>query len=270
MRGVPTKKSEQEVMLKLLEQDIDVLIVALYSLEDETAHIVDKAHAKGIKTIGFGVNVKNSPSVVEDTWAAATTLGYYLQNALNREGVLVQTAENKGFYTPFDMEADMLDLMTKYEPKMTMLPFMPGSVSTKDTIGKGRENMTNLLAQHPEPGSIQAHVSWWWPLTIGAGQALKESGRNDIKLLNHYFSNEFLEAMANQTYPIEFSTDVPWHTIGRKCGEMAMAMGRGRSVPNHVFRAPVTAIIPEEAKKALAHVQEMDAQAISMLKEYGG
>jgi ABC-type sugar transport system substrate-binding protein len=270
LRGVPSKASEQEVMLELLDRDIDALVVGLYSLENDTAHIVDKARDLGIKTVGFGVDVKDSPAVVEDTWATAMTLGYYLHNVLDRRGTIVQTAENKGFYTPFDMEADMLDLMTGYEPKMSVLPFMAGSVSTKDQIGKGRENMSALLAANPEPESVSALVSWWWPLSIGAGQAMKLAGRNDVRILNHYFSIDLLKAMAAQTYPIEFSTDVPWHTIGRKCAELAMAMGRGETVPNHTFRAPVTAILPEEAERALRHIEEMDLQAIALLKPHGG
>ena len=53
---------------------------------------------------------------------------------------MVQTAEAKGFYTPFDMESEMLDMMTKYEPRMKMLPFMPGGVSTagRDLEGPGK------------------------------------------------------------------------------------------------------------------------------------
>ena len=271
MRGIPSKKSEQEIMLKLLDRDIDVMVVALYSLEDETTYIVDKAREKGIKTVGFGVNVKDSPAVVEDTWATAMTLGYYLLNVLNRRGSIVQTAEEKGFYSPFDMEADMLDLMVKYESKMSVLPFMSGSVSTaKDQVGKGRENMSALLAEHPEPGAISALVSWWWPLSVGGGQALKTANRNEIRILNHYFSADLLNAMMTQNYPIEFSTDVPWHTMGRKCAELAMAMGRGESVPNHTFRVPVTAIVYEEAEKALRHIEEMDLQAINLLKSYDG
>ena len=63
--------------------------------------------------------------MVEDTWATATTLGYYVHNALGHRGTIVQTAEDKGFYTPFDMEADMLDLMTKYETRMKCCPSCP-------------------------------------------------------------------------------------------------------------------------------------------------
>lgn len=270
IRGEPTKASEQEAERQLLDRDIDVLCMGIYSLESETAYIAEDAHSRGIKTIGFAVPVKDSPAVVEDTWATAITLGYYVQNALQRQGTLVQTAEDKGFYTPFDMEADMLDLMTKYEPRMDMLPFMPGSVSTQDQISKGRENALSLLQANPDPDSLSAIISWWWPLTIGAGQALRQMDRDDVRLFNHYFSDQLLGEMAGGNLPVEFSTDVPWHTLGRKTGELAMALGRGEDVEPHVYRVPVTAITLEEAGEALAEVQEMDEQAIALLREYGG
>ncbi|MEO1190916.1 MAG: substrate-binding domain-containing protein [Pseudomonadota bacterium] len=270
VRGKPTKASEQEAERTLMDRDIDVLCMGIYSLESETAYIADEAKERGIPTVGFAVPVKDSPAVVEDTWATAMTLGYFVQNDLQRQGTLVQTAEDKGFYTPFDMEADMLDLMTKYEPRMNMLPFMPGSVSTQDQISKGRENMLSLLQANPEPGSVSGLISWWWPLTIGAGQGMRQMGRTDVTLYNHYFSDQLLQAMAAEAYPIIFSTDVPWHTLGQKTAELAMALGRGEDVPNYVYQVPVTAIVQPEAAAALAEVQEMDKQAIALLKEYGG
>lgn len=270
VRGEPTKRSEQDAELALLDRDIDVLIMGIYSLESETAYIAEQAHAKGIKTVGFGVNVKDSPAVMEDSFATGITMGYFAQNALQRQGTIQQTAESKGFYAPFDMEGDMLDLMTKYEPRMEMLPFVSGSTSTSDQISKGRENMLALLQANPEPGSISAFVSWWWPLTVGAGQALRQMGRDDVRLFNHYFSDQLLGEMAAGQMPIEFSTDVPWHTMGTKVAELAVAIARGEDIPNDSFRVPVTAIVQEEAASALAEVQAMDKQAIALLQDYGG
>lgn len=270
VRGTPSKQSEQDSARALLDRNIDVLVLGIYSLESETAYIVDEAKKRGIKTVGFAVPVKESPFVQEDTYATGATLTYFVHNVCQRQGTFVQTAESKGFYTPFDQEADQFELMTKYEPRMKILPFMSGSTSTSDEISKGRENMLSLLEAHPQPGSVTGLISWWWPFTIGAGQALKQMNRTDVKLFNHYFSDQLLQEMAAGTYPIEFSTDVPWHTMGKKVGEMAMAMGRGVAIKPYMYRVPVTAILPEQAKDALTEVQEMDKQAIAFLKQYGG
>lgn len=270
VRGEPSKQSEQDAERALLDRDIDVLCLGIYSQESETAFIVDEAKSRGIKTIGFAVPVKESPAVVEDSFATGITMGYYVQNRLQRQGSIVQTAEDKGFYTPFDMEADTVDMMTKYESRMKMLPFLPGSVSTQDQISKGRENALALFEANPQPGSVNAFISWWWPLTLGAGQAQAQMGRDDVLLFNHYFSDQLLQAMVNKQVKIEFSTDVPWHLIGQKTGELAMALGRGEKVDPYIYHVPVTAIVAEEAEKALADVQAMDAQAIALLKEYGG
>lgn len=270
VRGQPSKQSEQEAERALLDRGIDVLCLGIYSLESETAYIADEAHKRGIKTVGFAVTVKDSPAVMEDTWATAMTLGYFLQNYLRRQGNIAQTAEARGFYTPFDMEVDMLSLMTTFEPRMKMLPFVGGGVSTQDEISQGRQNMLALLQAHPQPGSLAGFVSWWWPFTLGAGQALKQMNRDDVPLFNHYFSDQLLDAMASKAMPIVFSTDVPWHIIGKKTAELALALGRGEKVPNNVYHVPVTAITQDEAAKSLAEVQAMDKQAIDLLKKYGG
>lgn len=270
IRGEPSKTSEQDVERALMDRKIDALVMGIYSLESETAYIADEAKKRGIPTVGFAVSVKDSPSVTEDTWGTATTLGYYVHNALERRGTIVQTAEDKGFYSPFDQEADMLDLMTKYETRMKMLPFMPGTVSTQDQISKGRDNVLALLQANPKPGSVNAIVSWWWPLIVGAGQALQQAGRKDVRLFNHYFSDQLLTDMAAKKYPVEFCTDVPWHLLGKKTGELAMALARGQKLAPDRYVVPVTAITQDKAGAALAEVQKMDKEAIALLGKYGG
>ena len=79
-----------------------------------------------------------------------------------------------------------------------------------------------------------------------------------------------LTAMAAKTYPLEFSTDVPWHLLGEKTAHLAVQLGRGETVPNNVYRVPITAITVDQAAKTLAELQEMDKQAIALLKQYGG
>jgi len=151
-----------------------------------------------------------------------------------------------------------------------MLEFISGSTSTDDQISKGRENMLALLQAHPEPGSLSALVSWWWPLTIGAGQALVQTGRTDVKLFNHYFSDQLLGAMESGNVPVEYSTDCQYHSMGAKVAEIALALGRGEDVPNNVYQAPITAIEQAGAAKALEEVQAMDEAAIAYLKDFGG
>lgn len=269
VRGEPSKQSEQDSARQLMDRGIDVLVLGIYSQESETAYIVDEAHRRGIKTVGFMVPVKDSPSVQEDTWATGTAMGYWIHNKLARQGTVVQTAEDRGFYTPFDMECDQLELMTKFEPRMKMLPFMTGATSTSDEISKGRENALSLLQSNPDPESIQAIVSWWWPLTVGASQALTQMNRKAI-VANHYFSDQLLSEMASPDSPIQFSTDVPYHTAGDKIGEIALALGQGQDIPNYTYHVPVTAIEKSEAANALTELKAMDEKAIALLKNYGG
>ncbi|MFA1671953.1 sugar ABC transporter substrate-binding protein [Rhizobium mongolense] len=270
VRGTPSKQSEQDSARTLLDRDIDVLVIGIYSLESETAYIVEEAQKRNIKTVGFAVPVKDSPAYMEDTYGTGMALSYYVHNVTGRQGTFVQTAENKGFYTPFDMEADQFELMAKYEPRMKLLPFMPGTVSTQDQISKGRENVLSLLQANPDPGSITGIISWWWPLTIGAGQALQQMGRTDLKIFNHYFSDQLLGEMAAGKMPIEFSTDVPWHIMGEKVAETAIKLGQGEAVLPYHHRVPVTQITKDQASQSLAEVQKMDQEAIAFLKQFGG
>ena len=270
VRGEPSKQSEQDAALALLDRDINVLVLGIYSLESETAFIAEEAHKRGIKTVGFCVNVKDSPAYLEDTWGTAIAMGHYIQNVLGRTGRIAQTAESRGFYTPFDMQSDMLSLMTSFEPRMEMLPFISGSVSSDDQISKGRENMLALLQANPEPGSIAGFMSWWWPLTIGAAQAVQQMGRDEVKIFNNFTSDQLLGEMASGNSPIAFSTDVPYHTIGEGVGKLALALGRGEEVPNVSYRAPVVTILPEEASKVHDEIRAMDEAAIAYLKQFGG
>jgi ABC-type sugar transport system substrate-binding protein len=270
VRGTPSKQSEQDSARTLLDRDIDVLVLGIYSLESETAFLVDEAKKRNIKTVGFAVPVKESPFVTEDTYGTGATLSYHVLNVTGRQGTFVQTAESKGFYTPFDQEADQFALMASYEPRMKVLPFMSGSVSTQDQISKGRENVLSLLQANPEPGSLTGIISWWWPLTIGAAQALQQMGRTDVRIFNHYFSNQLLEEMVKPNSPVEFSTDVPWHLMGEQVADIAMKLGRSEEVPNYQSRVPVTAIVKSEASKALDEVKKMDEEAIAFLKQYNG
>jgi ABC-type sugar transport system substrate-binding protein len=269
IRGEPSKQSEQDAARQLLDRGIDVLVLGIYSTESETAYIVDDAHRRGIKTVGFMVNAKDSPAVLEDTWGTGAIMGNWIQNKLQRQGTIVQTAEDRGFYTPFDQEVDMLTLMTKYEPRMKMLPFMTGSVSTTDEISKGRENCLSLLQAHPDPNSLQLITSWWWPLTIGAAQALQQMNRKAI-VTNHYFSNQLLSEMASPDSPIQFSTDVPYHIAGGRVGQLAIALGQGQDVPNDSYMTPISFISKDQAAQALTELKSMDDQAIALLKQYGG
>lgn len=270
VRGTPSKQSEQESARALLDRNIDVLVIGIYSLESETAYLVDEAKKRGIKTVGFAVPVKESPFVTEDTYGTGATLSYHVLNVTGRQGTFVQTAESKGFYTPFDQEADQFNLMAGYEPRMKVLPFMSGSVSTQDQISKGRDNVLALLQANPEPGSLTGIISWWWPLTIGAAQALQQMGRTDVRIFNHYFSNQLLEEMVKPNSPVEFSTDVPWHLMGEQVAEIAIKLGKGETVPPYQSRVPVTAITKDQAAQSLAEVQKMDEEAIAFLKDYGG
>lgn len=270
VRGTPSKQSEQDSARTLLDRDIDVLVLGIYSLESETAYLVEEAQRRGIKTVGFAVPVKDSPFVTEDTYGTGTVMGYHVMNATGRQGTFVQTAESRGFYTPFDQEGDTFALMASYEPRMKLLEFMSGSVSTQDQISKGRENVLSLLQANPQPGSITGIISWWWPLTIGAAQALRQMNRSDVRIFNHYFSNQLLEEMSQPDSPIEFSTDVPWHTMGEMVAETAIKLGQGEEVPPFHSRVPVTQITKDQAAEALAEVQKMDEEAIAFLAQYGG
>lgn len=271
LRGQPSKKSEQEMERALLDRNIDALIMGIYSTEQETAFIARDAHKRGIKTVGFAVNVIDSPAVIEDSFGTSLKLGYYVQDTLQRQGTVVQTAENPGFYLPFDMEVALMDLIVKYSPKMKMLQFMPGGVSTEDETAISRKNVTALLEAHPKKGSINALVSWWWPDTLGAAQAIKRMNRTEIKVFNHYFSNQFLSDWASGQYEIAASTDTPWTDMGDAVAEIAVAMARGESVPPRTYHVPVRFITTaKEAGQWLNQLKEWDAEAIKLLKQYGG
>ena len=269
VRGTPSKQSEQDSARALLDRNIDVLVLGIYSLKSETAFIVDDAKKRGIKTVGFAVPVKESPFVTEDTYLTGMTLTYFAHNYCQRQGTFVQTAESKGFYTPFDQEADQFDLMTKYEPRMKVLPFMSGSVSTQDQISKGRENVLSLcrpirnLARSPAsfPGGGRDHRR-------RSGATADESHRRED--LQPLFLGPAPAGNGGGHLPHRLLHRRPLASDGQKGWRNGHGHGSRRRYQALDVAVPVTAILPEQAKESLAEVQDMDKQAIAFLKQYGG
>ncbi|WP_246687092.1 hypothetical protein [Mesorhizobium sp. M3A.F.Ca.ET.201.01.1.1] len=270
VRGEPSKQSEQQGQLQLLDQNIDVLILGVLQTESETAFIVDQAQQRGIKTVGFQVTAKNSPAIVEDSFTAGVQMAYLVQNELSRQGAVVQTAEDRGFFAGFDKSVDTVELMTKYEPRMKCLPFMPGSVSTSDQMAKGRENTLSLLQANPDPASVQAIIAWWWPLAVGAAQALRTAPDRDIMLACYYFSDQLLSEMASPGSKIKIAMDSPWRVSGEKVVDLAMLLGRGEKVENIVYYTETETIRPPQAAATREKLLAEDKAAIELLAKYGG
>lgn len=270
LRGQPTKESERSAEEQLLTRKVDALIMGIYQTELESKATAMRAHSRGIPTIGFATHVYQSPTVMEDTFGTALKLGNWVLDKLQRQGTVVQTAENPGFYQPFDIEVSMLNLMTHWEPRMTMLPFLPGGVSTENERSHSRQNVTTLLTSHPQKGSVNAIVSWWWPDSLGAADALRQTGRKEILIASHYFSNELLTYMARPDSLIEASTDTPWDIIGTKAGDLAVRMARGERIDPFTYYVPVTFITKNQAAQTLQSITQLDNHVISLLSKYGG
>jgi ABC-type sugar transport system substrate-binding protein len=156
-RGEPTKDSERNAEEQLLTRGIDALVMGIYQTQLESKATAQRAQSRGIPTVGFATYVYNSPAVVEDQFGTALKLGNWVLDKLQRRGTVVQTAENPGFYQPFDIEVSMLNLMVKWQPQMTMLPFLPGGVSTQNERQLSRQNVTSLLSAHPPKGIGERH-----------------------------------------------------------------------------------------------------------------
>ena len=103
-----------------------------------------------------------------------------------------------------------------------------------------------------------------------AADALRQTGRTEIIIANHYFSNELLTYMSQPNSLILASTDTPWHILGTKTGELAVRMARGKRIPPTTYFVPVTFIEKKDAATTLADVKRMDSEVIALLKHYGG
>ena len=172
--------------------------------------------------------------MVEDTWGTAMAMGY-LQNALNRQDVFARPPRIAASIRPSTWRSTCWSSMTKYEPRMGRCP-SSRRAGTSDEISMGRENVLSLLQAHPEPDSLPGFVSWWWPLTLGAGQAMKQMNRKNITLFNHYFSNQFLDR-GQQPGPMLFSTDVPWHIWATRPANSRFRLVAARTCQPRLSRA---------------------------------
>lgn len=273
LRGVPSGDSERSVMRRLMQMDIKSLAVGIYSKRSESIAIVKEAKQKGIKTTGWITFAVDSPSVQEDAFGVALTLCRKMIEDAGGEGGVLYTAESPGFYPPFDMMCTFLEGFMKYQPRMKLFPYVDGGVSTADEIALSRKNFGAVFRANPQKGTFKVIMSFWWPDTIGAIQAMREQGRDKegILVYNQYVSHTFYSEMARPDTPVVGTTDTDWRWIGEKLGEILVDQAKGKEIPeNQIFWCPVPFHPKAKAQELLEWTAKTDEWTHKKLREYGG
>lgn len=116
-------------------------------------------------------------------------------------------------------------------------------------------------------------MSFWWPDTIGAIQAMREQGRDKegILVYNQYASKTLYTEMARPDSPLVGTTDTDWRWIGEKLADVLVDLAKGKDVPqNEIFWCPVPFYPKAKAQELLDWITKTDEWTHNKLKEYGG
>ena len=273
MRGTPGGDSERAVMRRLMQMKVDALPIGIYSNRSESIPLVKEAQGLGIKTAGWITYAVDSPCVMEDAWAVANKLCQMMVANTGGEGGVVYTAESPGFYPPFDMMGKFLETFLKFQPRMENLGYVDGGVSTEDEVAKSRRNFTAFFRAHPKKGSVKVVMSFWWPDTIGAIQAMRDLGRDKegILVFNQYVSKTLYEEMARADSPIVGTTDTDWRWIGEKLGNLLVDLAEGKKISaNENYWCPVPWYPKSQAPELLKALIKTDEWTHEKLIKYGG
>jgi ABC-type sugar transport system substrate-binding protein len=274
LRGSPSSESTLSVCRRLLQMNIKSLVVGIYPNRSESMGLAKEAHEKGVKTVGWGgTNIVDSPFITDDMWGNALNVGKKLYVFTQGEGGILHTNESKGFFPPADIMDNLFEVFMKYQPRMKLYPFIDGGVSTQDEIALSRNNFAAVFKANPKKGAFKGIVSWWWPNTIGAIQAMREQGRDKegIGVFSTFVAKTLLTEMVRADTPLVGTMDIDCKAMGVTIAEYLYRLAKGENLSEEiVIWIPYKWIPRDQAKAALDNFNKEIEWTQKKLKEYGG
>jgi ribose transport system substrate-binding protein len=229
--GQADPRKHNENIENLINSGVDGLIIQLGDAQ-QLAPVVAKAVAKGIPVVTTSVGARTDGALTEvggDEALLATLLSRVLLSSINYEGdVYVLWVPGAPL---LETRKRVLEAMAKDYPKVR-LHDMP----TDQTPAKSQSLMEDLLTANPEPGSIAAVWGSADILASGAVQAIRQAGRNEIKVAGIDGDRIGFQMLLSDGSPFISTVvqDVP--RIGELAGQAVLdAMNGKKDFPNLLF-----------------------------------
>ncbi len=209
---------------------------------------------KALKAAGIPVFTVDhlSPSAVNNTtsdnYYMGSTVGRYMADAIGGKGNVVLFNAFEGALRICGIRAQMAKYVWQDYPGIKIIqPELAEAYANSPE--DARKKTLDLLTQHPK-GTIDAiHVTCWDQPAIGVVQALKETGRSEIKVTALDAGPDTLEIMAEKDSPFVANVAQQPHKIGATAATNVAKHFAGQTLLPQTFVDVVPVNGAEEAKK---------------------
>ncbi|WNF38836.1 sugar ABC transporter substrate-binding protein [Bacillaceae bacterium IKA-2] len=202
-----------DAIAQTIQENYDGLIIS-HGDDEATVNAVQDAVDKGIKVATFDSNgdlatIEGVTLTSQDDEALAALAFDQLIEDYDAEANIV--------YLWVDGFPPMVRRNTVYQDRLDNNPGLTEverfGVAAADTSVQTQNAVAAMLNKHPE-GSIDAIFATWDAFAIGAARAIKEAGRDEIKIYGIDVSNADLEIMQEQDGPWTYTAAVDPKLIG--------------------------------------------------------
>lgn len=251
-----SEKFHQEI-INSLEDDYDGYIIS-HGDDPETVEDVKKLIDSGKKVVTFDSNTD-----------LAKINGVTLTS--QNDEVLAKLAMEQ-LIDDFDGQADILYLWVDGFPPMVRRNVVyqeaiknnPGinevgrfGVASADTSGDTKDAVVKMLNEHPK-GEIDAIFATWDAFAIGAVEAIKETGRDEIKIYGIDVSNTVLSLMQEEGNPWKYTAAVDPKLIGEINMRLVLKKLAGEETPqNYNLEAYLIAQSELQASKEAVKMSDL-------------
>lgn len=229
--GGADPRKHNENIESLINSGVSGIIVQLGDPQ-QLAPVVAKANAAGIPVVTTSVGSKTEGAIADvggDEALMAAMLARTLLSSIDYKGTVV------GFWVP---GAPLLETRKRvFDAVVADYPAVKVQwVPTEHSVAKVQTQMEDLLTANPEPGSIAGVWGAYDLLVSGAVEAIRRSGRDEIKVASIDGDRVGFQMLLDEGSPFVATIvqDVP--AIGRLAAEnLVSAIGGKKDFPSAIF-----------------------------------
>ncbi|MFC3883327.1 sugar ABC transporter substrate-binding protein [Bacillus songklensis] len=198
---------------------------------------VKRAIKKGIPVVAFDVelDVDGVTTIDQDDYMLALLGLKQMVQDIDGEGNIVNIFV--GGFAPMEKRNRVYEIMLQRYPGIKEIARF-GS-ATANTSLDTQTKMEAILKQYPNKGDIKAVWAPWDEFAKGATRAIKEAGRDEIKVYGIDLSDEDLQMMQEKGSPWKASAAVNPAAVGEKQVELLLQKLAGKKTPRYYSFDPV-------------------------------
>ncbi|KOO50493.1 sugar ABC transporter substrate-binding protein [Priestia koreensis] len=198
---------------------------------------VKRAIKAGIPVVAFDVelNVPGVTTVDQDDYMMALMGLKQMAQDLNGEGNIVYIFV--GGFAPMEKRNQVYNLMMHRYPGLKEVARFGNA--TENTSLDTQNKMEAILKRYPNKGDIKAIWAPWDEFAKGATRAIKEAGRDEIKVYGIDLSDEDLQMMQQANSPWKASAAANPAAVGEKQLNLLIDKLSGKNIPRYYSFDPV-------------------------------